>query len=615
MKLNKILISCFTVLLVIFVVMLLLTTNSESQPVLFDVEISAPDYSEKIDYFESDDTIYVFVPSYLQLSDITITKSDDTEVCVDGQVLSERLLSDFECEREYSLNYKSGDEDVSKSLVVMKSQGVATMHIDTMSGVMDYIHDDKDNSESATMRLYREDGTLDFSGDLESISGRGNYTWDNFDKKPYNLTLSQQADLLNMGQAQRWVLLANALDDSNIRNKFLYDMAGKVGLKHTTDSQFVDLYLNGEYAGLYLLCEKIEVHEQRVDIATDDSFLVSMVPQVRVSAENYTYIQTNSTQALRVHYPESNSDEQLTELTATFQSVENAIMSENSIDNITGKTLTDLIDIDSWARKYLMEEISANWDACSVSQYFYYDSADASGRIYASPVWDYDNTLGNKNAFGTQNSQVLYGNFEYVRDNLYTPWFYHLYQKDEFYSKVVQLYQSEFLPAFEHAIETDLYDYADVISKAAVLDNTRWGIDADIVEEIEYLHSYTSERLRFLSQIWIEDKDYHTVTLKNGFYIHYIVFDGEQLPPLPQGDSSEQVTFLGWYYDGTHEPYDKDAPIDSDIVLSAKWQTNSSETFSDVFKVLPVLVFAVLLCALLLADFRRNKKRWKNADR
>lgn len=615
MKLNKILISCFTALLIVFVVILVLTTNTKAQPVLFDVELTVADSSEKLDYFESDDIIYIFLPSYAQCSDVTLTAGDDTDVRLDGEKIDTLKLTNFECEREYSLNYTYKGEEVYKTFIVMKSQGVASLHIDTMSGVMDYIHDDKDNSESATMRLYNADGLIDFKGDLESVSGRGNYTWDNFDKKPYNLTLSSPENLLNMGEAQRWVLLANALDDSNIRNKFLYDMASRVGLKHTTDSQYVDLYLNGEYAGLYLLCEKIEVHKERVNIATDDSFLVSMVPQVRVSAENYTYIETNSTQALRVHYPTSNSDEKLSSLTATFQSVENAIMAEDSVDSLTGKSLSELIDIDSWARKYLMEEISANWDACSVSQYFYCDGADPSGRIYASPVWDYDNTLGNKNAFGTDNPQMLYGNFEYVRDDLYTPWFYHLYRKDEFYNKVVQLYQSEFLPAFESAIETDLYDYADMISTSAVLDNIRWGVDTNTQKEVEYLHSYISERLDFLSKIWIEDKDYHVVTLKNGFHVHYIVFDGEQLLSLPSGDSTDEVTFVGWYYDGTNTPYDEIAPIDSDIVLQAKWQTKNFENADDILKLAPVLIFALLLCVLFMVDFSANKKRWKNEDR
>lgn len=613
MKLNKILISCFTAVLIVFVVILLISTTQDAQQTLFDVEVSVSDSSEKLDYFENDNTIYIFVPSYAQVSDVTITKAD-TDVTIDGEALTDTLtLSGFETEREYIINFTSGGEECSKNLVIMHSGGVATMHIDTMSGTMDYIHEDKENNESATMRLYTESGALDFEGDIESISGRGNYTWDNFPKKPYNLTLSAGADLLSMGKTQRWVLLANALDDSNIRNKFLYDMASKVGLSYTSDSQYVDLYLNGEYAGLYLLCEKVEVHPQRVDIATDGSFLVSQVPQVRVSAENYTYIQTDSTQALRVHYPLSNSDEELSALTATFQSVENAIMSDDSIDSTTGKELSQLIDIESWARKYLMEEISANWDACSVSQYYYYDSSDSTGRIYASPVWDYDNTMGNKNAFGTQNPQVLYGNHEYVRDNLYTPWFYHLYQKDEFYNMVVGLYKTEFLPAFKSAIENDLSAYLDMVKSASVLDNIRWGNDVDIQAEVEYLKTYMGERLEFLSKIWVDNTPYHTVRLNNGFYIHYIVPQGEKLPQLPECESTSVATFMGWYIEGTDEPFDSKADVDSDINLYAKWQTNSSETYGDVLKIVPVLVFALVLCVLFLVDFKRNKKRWKNA--
>ena len=100
-----------------------------------------------------------------------------------------------------------------------------------------------------------------------TIKGRGNSTWFS-NKRPYSLKLSAESDLLGMGQASKWVLLANSQDPTNLNNKLVMDLASRVSSQWAPECQWVDLYLNGQYNGLYLLTEKVESHSNRLSIDT-----------------------------------------------------------------------------------------------------------------------------------------------------------------------------------------------------------------------------------------------------------------------------------------------------------------------------------------------------------
>ena len=151
------------------------------------------------------------------------------------------------------------------SVGVKQSAEVAAVFIDTESGTMDKVHASKSNKEKGDILLVRGDGSLDYQGALKHIKGRGNATWD-MAKKPYNIKLDESADLLGMGSAKGWCLLANYADTSLLRNHVVYHLAEEAGIPFTMDSQTVDLYLNGIYNGAYLMTEKVEIGKNRVDI-------------------------------------------------------------------------------------------------------------------------------------------------------------------------------------------------------------------------------------------------------------------------------------------------------------------------------------------------------------
>lgn len=579
----------------------------------FYVEVLSDNGTERINCWKNEEgEYYVFLPGYAELSHTKVYLNTENKLSINGNELNDGENCDkFELDVKYDLTCSYFGGVKKSALTFVSSERIATMYIDTKSGSMEYIHSKKGNEESGTISLYNDDGSLNYTGDLEAIGGRGNYTWENFDKKPYSLTLTSDADLLGMGKAQRWILLANADDPSNMRNKIVYDFAKRAGLEYSPDSDWVELYLNGEYAGLYLLCERNELHSQRVEISPDNSFLVSLELEERLVAQNLRHITTEAKQALRVHYPMTVTDAQLKALTKKWQSVENAILAEDGIDPQTGKRWQDLIDLDSWARKYLVEELFGNYDAGLASQYFYCDGKENSGKIYAGPVWDFDHALGNSVLWQLTEPNVLYANRLDVKENYQTPWFYKLCQKEEFHAEVVKLYSTEFLPLIEEWLHGSVKNYGDKIFKAFQLNQIRWpSITNGVTAEGEEICDYISERTKFLCSLWLENETYHILRADESFgtnYTHYFVRSGDTVDYLPQFENTEFSDFVGWYYADTDEPFDISKPIYEDVEIYAKWQNSASNKLDDVIKLIPIALISVIFIVLAVIEIKRMK--------
>ena len=124
------------------------------------------------------------------------------------------------------------------------------------------------NRTTGSMAIIAQDGTVDHADKLRQIRGRGNGTWGN-EKKPYQIKLENRADLLKTGneeeRARTWVLLAEAGDRTLLHNRLAFDLALELGMETTSHSEYVDLYYDGEYRGVYLLAEKVEINEGRID--------------------------------------------------------------------------------------------------------------------------------------------------------------------------------------------------------------------------------------------------------------------------------------------------------------------------------------------------------------
>ena len=612
MKIERSVICIFTVVLIVFLSLSVIFSKDINAVTPFYAEMSFNGGTEKLNVWQNEEKdFFLFLPSYAELDDVRLKLSTENEVSIGNIKIYDGIkCNEFDLEVPYKLFFNSFGKKYIYDFTFLKSENVSAMHINTESGNMDYIHSQKGNEESGEINLYNADGEIDYKGSLEAINGRGNNTWESFDKKPYSIKLTNEADLLGLGKAQKWILLANADDPSNMRNKIVYEFAEQIGLEYSPDTGWVDLYLNGEYAGLYLLSERNEIHNERVNISETDSFLVSLEREDRLEAQGYSYITTNQKQDLRIHYPANPKADELLKLTDFWQSVENAIISEDGIDSKTGKSWDELIDLESWTRKYLVEEIFGSGDACYISQFFYCDFSAASAKIKAGPVWDFDHSIGTEVAWELLEPNTLYANRLKVKDGYDTPWFYSLCKKDAFYNRVTEIYESEFLPLLEKNFSQTLKEYALHIGKASSLNQIRWDINESCLEQSQNMSDFMEKRLLFLNELWIENESFNVVKADHsfgGFYAYYYIKNGETLSYLPLFDSTKTSVFRGWYYEGTDEPFDPSKPIYEDTEIYAKWQDNRSNKTDDIIKLLPLAVIAVIFMFLFLVEIQRIK--------
>ena len=607
---EKKLIIIFSIVLILCasVVFLLAEDSGNASP--FSIVVSTEYGQEKLSCW-SDETgsLFVFLPSYAELADCRFSLKSDCSVSINGVTVEDNMSCSFLDEAQvYTLSYNILLKRHQTTVAFVKTDGLPTVFIDTTSGTMEWIHHSKGNSDSGTFRIYDASGNPDSQGKFVKLEGRGNGTWLNYDKKPYKLVLEESLDLLGMGTAENWILLADAGDHSHLRNKIVFDFASKIGLPFSPESQWVDLYLNGEYAGLYLLCERNEIHPQRIAISDSNSFLVSLEYESRLRAQNYPYVSTTAGQALRIH-SSTWANSKMQEL---WQCIENAVLSTDGTDPISGKYFEELIDMDSWVKKYLIEEVFGNLDGCYISQFFYFDGANPSGKVYAGPVWDYDASMGNEILWQLSSPLRWFGNRLVVRDGQTIPWFYSLCKNDSFMDSVKKQYQELFLPNLQHLLDHDLECYTQQIASSWEMNQLRWQLNSKPLSyQAEQIRHYMTERMQFLDSAWMEGTQYITVIADASLgtaWGYYSLLPGEKLSDLPTFQSDQYHTFSGWFEVGTDEPFDISAPVCEDTSIYARWEDTNYESVKNHIKILPFGVILLLFCAIIVTDLYRTKR-------
>ena len=311
--------------------------------------------------------------------------------------------------------------DEAKGSVVNDDDAETETALSDLSGIWyDYITAASKNREAKKLggAVASDDGIV--VEQVKKIKGRGNTTWEET-KKPFNITFKEAVGIDGMDAAEKWSLLANAKDDSLMRNRIVYDMANEVGMKYACDSRFVDFFVDGRYMGSYQLVQKIEMGEGTVmgdlvepeveDVIDDDTgetitypkenfdFVLELDTQKNADNAGDLTFTTSRGQVMTHKIPDKPAAEQVAFMKAKYQAVENALYGDDL------ETLETLVDMNDLAKAYLINEISKNVDAGITSCYFVYNADD--GIFYLSPVWDYDNALGN---MGDTTRQDINGN-------------------------------------------------------------------------------------------------------------------------------------------------------------------------------------------------------------
>ncbi len=295
------------------------------------------------------------------------------------------------------------------TLKFMKSNAEAAVYINNSDAdgngtdLMDYLNVNKSNSSSATGAIVNADGKIDNTG-IKKIKGRGNTTWGK-PKKPYNITYNEAVSIGGMQPTKKFSLLANYQDDSLSRNRFLYDLSDAVGMPYASDSRYVDFYVNGFYWGSYLMAQKVDVGKSDMVNDIDDTAYINddgtinkdfpFLCEIDASASEDDYsVRTASGNNITIKCPElSVGDPGYNEVKAYVKTKFDEFY--NAAKNST-VDLSKYADVESLTKIYLINELGKNWDSGASSLFFTYKQ-DENGnyKFYGSPVWDYDNSLGN----------------------------------------------------------------------------------------------------------------------------------------------------------------------------------------------------------------------------
>lgn len=556
---------CMLLLFLTFLIVIKGKQGVSPAEITFDIRAKEQDFKVRLWHNYYDGKEYLFLPSFCDEAAQCLVKAEHAfSKSWDGEKLGIwGYLKQME-DGEHVLEVNGAEYTV----VVMRSAKVPALFLTTESGSLSYIEAEKGNEEAGLYRMIQEDGSVRVSGQMRKIKARGNATFLE-DKKPYTIELEGASDWLNTGAQEKYILLANRQERSMLRNKIMYDMAAGIGLTYSPASTFVDLYINEEYRGTYQICEKIETGSGRLSIDVDSGraetgFLAALeYADAERLAEAVYYFTTENEQNIVVESPRKPTNAQIEYVKEVFNKAEKEIRNGNLKE--AG------IDVKSFARKYLMEEIGKNLDAMHSSQYFYKDAGNEE-LMYAGPVWDYDKTLGNPLIEKTRpvNYQEPRGIFAATKQGN-ASWWYDLYQIPEFRETVIEEYKKEAAPAIRSMLEGRIDGYTDEIWGSAYMDYVRWDSfehfkyeeEADFAgayqEEIDSIKDFLEQRMEFLDDIWLENRIYDQITCDPGDGVMYVTkldaIEGRTIHE-PRDPKLEGYDFAYWVREDTGEIYD-----------------------------------------------------------
>lgn len=352
--------------------------------------------------------LYFFLPSGADNEKVTVLNTYNSQVKIADTAVESGKTAEISYNTQDDFTVTVNGKELT--LRFRKSNAEAAVYINNPDAdgngtdLLSYLSQDKEKSASATGAIINKDGSVD-STPIKKIKGRGNTTWDKA-KKPFNVTYEDAVSIDGMEKTKKLSFLANYQDASLARNRYLLDLADAVNIPFSSDSRFIDLYINGEYLGSYQAAQKVDIGKKNLVKAVEDDthlnedgtlkeefpFLVEI--DAGAGSDDYHTSSSKAKCNLTVKGPElENGDpyysQVLNIIKTKFDEMYTAV-TQNS------DKLDELLDIDSMAKLVLINELSKNWDV-GISSFYLTYMPDENGnyKFFGSPCWDYDNSLGN----------------------------------------------------------------------------------------------------------------------------------------------------------------------------------------------------------------------------
>ena len=542
-----------------------------------------------------------FLPAFVSLTDIDQSLSEYRLYLPDGSLLKKPLL-----EQPIDVMVDTGStEYIPWKIAFYRSENICSVFLDINADDPALIT--KEKYEDSSVNVVTPEGHYILKNEPVLVKGHGNSTWD-IDKNPYEMKFSYEIPIGNMQASNKWVLLANVYDGTKMADKLAFDTSAAIGMEYSIESDWVDLYAGRTYLGNYLLCKEPDIGRDALDIAdleaindpfwdpeavfseSDMKGFLYQDPPAYVSGgylieknrptlyeEKKCGFQTEN-DCFTIKSPNNASYEDVDYIASFTGSVDSSIRGDSS-----GQL--SMIDISTFTRRFLIEDLFFNSDAMC-SSYFFYKKPDQD-RLYAGPVWDHDRSLGFGNVeffMDPSNSVLDIGTWNsYADAQAPLDWDLLLYDNDEYRSYLIKVF-SENLPVFKELIEERIDSDYHRIEKSLKMDYILWGMEnckyRTAYNNIRFIKYYLSKRLDHMCDIWNVDSDLHyeisdgsehriTFILPDGNNLQIMADDGSFLSPeeLPAHDTEIK---MGWFYSGTENPYSRFIPIWEDTALELR---------------------------------------------
>ena len=409
-----------------------------------------------------------------------------------------------------------------------------------------------------------------------------------------------------MGSNKHWTLLAYFNDKSLSLDRLVGWLGDQMGMPFTPRGVPVDLYLNDQYYGSYLLAEEVRVDKNRVDIEEVDAsagnpdstaitggylFGTNRMP---TTPENEYFVTSRNT-TFTYEAPEYEpplSDAQTAQqhyLVSFLDRVEDAVYGDGFV-NADGEHIWDLMDQQSTADMWLIQEFLCNPDAYATPSTYLYklrdtvasDGSVVPGKLFWGPLWDFDLVWGQDIVEGFNYTDYMWVNL--------------LRQDPDFIETIKERWKVLDEALWELDRPGDLLDqYVEEIVESWNADHERWrkhDDDADSIQQaIETLRSrFEARRAWFDAHLDELQTSYHTVrfVVDDTEVSRFIAKDGSSFnPDAPAAPEKEGLIFDGWKApDGT--TYEYDSPIMQDQTYYATYVDPSTLIpATDIFFPLP----------------------------
>ena len=303
-----------------------------------------------------------------------------------------------------------------------------------------------------------------------------------FDKLNYKIKLvdsegnGNDQPVMGMAAHSEWVLHGPYLDKTLLRNYMWYNIGGEI-MSYAPNVRFCELFLNGEYEGIYLMTETITAGKNgaRLQLSVDkkdntySGYLLRMDRTSEMDINNFTKYayRLNPTSGINIEYPgvKNLTPELSTSITKDFSAFEKALYSYDFDNDAYG--FKKMIDIDSFVDYFIINEVTCNYDADAYSTYIY-KAKDGKFRMC---IWDFNNACDNyqEQAIQTDDFRLING-----------PWFWMLIKNEDFTDRIIERYRDLRKAVLSNEyLDQYIDDTIAYLGDAVRRNEERWGYSYD----------------------------------------------------------------------------------------------------------------------------------------